>query len=159
MHPHFVHMYILCTFTSVWTLTSAVLWPQMVGLYKRRKNNTIDAALDFALPTTTATSALQQAQVTVLQDEIHVLKKQLYEVRKFVHCAVYNCVCMVDVCSVCACMSLHMAVSMKHAWCACICLHASLSLWWCSKSCLCKCVCCVHLTDQCPSLSPVADVA
>ena len=51
----------------------------MVGLYKRRKNNTTDAALDFALPTTN-TGGLQQAQVTAMQDEIHVLKKQLYEV-------------------------------------------------------------------------------
>ena len=62
-----------------------VLWLQMVGLYKRRKNNTTDAALDFALPTTSTASALKQAQVTVLQDEIHVLKKQLYEVSPFAH--------------------------------------------------------------------------
>ena len=52
----------------------------MVGLYKRRKNNTTDAALDFA-PPTTITSALQQVQVTAMQDEIHVLKKQLYELQ------------------------------------------------------------------------------
>ena len=57
----------------------SVLGPQMVGLYKRRKNNTTDTALDFAPPTTN-TGGLQQAQVTAMQDEIHVLKKQLYEV-------------------------------------------------------------------------------
>ena len=51
----------------------------MVGLYKRRKNNTTDAALAFDLPTNN-TGGLQQAQVTAMQDEIHVLKKQLYEV-------------------------------------------------------------------------------
>ena len=61
----------------------SVLWPQVVGLYKRRKDNTTDTALDFALPTTNATSGLQQAQVTAMQDEIHVLKKQLYEVSPF----------------------------------------------------------------------------
>ena len=57
----------------------------MVGLYKRRKNNTTDAALDFALPTTNTAGGLQQAQVTAMQDEIHVLKKQLLEVCPFAH--------------------------------------------------------------------------
>ena len=57
----------------------------MVGLYKRRKNNTTDAALDFALPTTNTAGGLQQAQVTAMQDEIHVLKKQLLEVCPFTH--------------------------------------------------------------------------
>ena len=57
----------------------------MVGLYKRRKNNTTDAALDFALPTTITAGGLQQAQVTAMQDEIHVLKKQLHEVCPFTH--------------------------------------------------------------------------
>ena len=57
----------------------------MIGLYKRRKDNTTDTALDFAPPTTNATSGLHQAQVTAMQDEIHVLKKQLYEVHQFAH--------------------------------------------------------------------------
>ena len=57
----------------------------MIGLYKRRKDNTTDTALDFAPPTTNTAGGLQQAQVTAMQDEIHVLKKHLYEVRLFVH--------------------------------------------------------------------------
>ena len=57
----------------------------MIGLYKRRKNNTTDAALDFALATTNTAGGLQQAQVTAMQDEIHVLKKQLHEVCPFTH--------------------------------------------------------------------------
>ena len=71
----------------------------MVGLYKRRKNNTTDAALDFALPTTNTAGGLQQAQVTAMQDEIHVLKKQLNEVSPFAHlyCEV-QFLCMVDAC-------------------------------------------------------------
>ena len=57
----------------------------MLGLYKRRKDNTIDTALDFALPTSNTAGGLQQAQVTAMQDEIHVLKKQLHEVCNFAH--------------------------------------------------------------------------
>ncbi len=56
----------------------------MIGLYKRRNNNTTATALNFALPTTNI-GGLQQAQVTAMQDEIHVLKKQLYEVRQFAY--------------------------------------------------------------------------
>ena len=53
----------------------------MIGLYKRRKNDTTEVALDFAPPTTS--NGLHQAQVTAMQDEIQVLKKQLYEVRLY----------------------------------------------------------------------------
>ena len=70
----------------------------MIGLYKRRKDNTTDTALDFAIPTTNTAGGLQQAQMTAMQDEIHVLKKQLYEVRLFVHPPHVKCKCVCVVC-------------------------------------------------------------
>ena len=55
----------------------------MIGLYKRRKNDTTEVALDFAPPTSKTADGLHQAQVSAMQDEIHVLKNRLYEVRLF----------------------------------------------------------------------------
>ena len=77
-----------------------------------------------------------------MQDEIHVLKKQLYEVRLFVHpphvkC---KCVCVVDAC---VCMHLRLIVSVQMHVCAGVCL----------------CVLHVSYAPVCPSLSPVASFA
>ena len=54
---------------------------KMIGLYRRRKSDTTDAALDFA-PSADISGGggLQHANVNALQDEIDVLKKKLYEV-------------------------------------------------------------------------------
>lgn len=57
----------------------------MIGLYKRRKDNSANTALDFALPTTNTAGGLQQTQVAAMKDEIHELKKQLHEVRQFAY--------------------------------------------------------------------------
>ena len=53
----------------------------MIGLYRRRKSDTTDTALDFApSAATSGGGGLQQATMNALQDEINVLKKKLYEV-------------------------------------------------------------------------------
>ena len=68
----------------------------MVGLYRRRNNNAVDATLEFEEPPVTMSTiaGLQQTQVTALQDEIEELKKKLhaYEVSPFVHPLDVKCV-------------------------------------------------------------------
>ena len=74
-----------------------------------------------------------------MQDEIHVLKKQLYEVRLFVHPPLVKCKC---ICAV---------VCMMHV---CACISVSLFVFKYMFVQVCVCVCCVCLMHLCapPSL-------
>ena len=128
----------------------------MIGLYKRRKNDTTETALDFAPPTSKTADGLQQVQMTAMQDEIHVLKKQLYEVCLFDHPPHVKCKCKcicVVVCVKCKCicsvfeMQMHMCGSVYDAWCACI--SVSLLVFKCMFVQLCVCVCCMCLMHLC----------
>ena len=68
----------------------------MIGLYRRRNNNTVDATLEFEEPPVTMSTiaGLQQTQVTALQDEIEELKKELsaYKVSPFLHPLDVKCI-------------------------------------------------------------------
>ena len=103
----------------------------MIGLYRRRNNNTVDATLEFEEPPVTMSTiaGLQQTQVTALQDEIEELKKELsaYKVSPFLHPLYVKCVhCHILDVYVCrVCLYGNVLVSCPvHMKCV-LCVHAS----------------------------------
>ena len=67
----------------------------MIGLYRRRKSDTTDTALDFApSAATSGGGGLQQANMNAMQDEINALRKKLYEVSQLNQPLAVKCVTM-----------------------------------------------------------------